>query len=122
MREREIAPPFVAEHEVNVPSINTLLFTGTTAEIAPPFPFWAEHEVKDAWMDRVPLSGTIAPMAPPFGAEQEENEDPDSIVREEIESLEMAAPVPLVRETEETEIAREAVAPLPVREMSGRVD
>ena len=39
-----------------------------------------------------------------------------------MESLEIAAPFPLVREMEETETEREAVTPLPVREMSGRVD
>ena len=61
-------------------------------------------------------------MAPPFAAEQEVKEEGDLIVREEMESLEIAAPFPLVREMEETETEREAVTPLPEREMSGRVD
>ena len=43
-------------------------------------------------------------------------------MREEMESLDIAAPLAFVREMEETDTAREAATPLPEREMSGRVD
>ena len=85
-------------------------------------PLDAEQEVNVPPTEREPPVGTTAAIAPPFAAEQEVKEEPDSIVREEMESLEIAAPFPLVREMEETETEREAVTPLPEREMSGRID
>ena len=107
----------------NVEEAGRLMELGDPARVrckAPPLV--AEQEMNLASTEREPPVGTTAAIAPPFVAEQEVKEEPDSMEREEIELLKIAAPLAFVREMEETETEREAVTPLPEREMSGRVD